>query len=313
MLLRTILAATTLAAALLVPATAAVATPPTATDRTSTTATGRATATTDQAATSSATTADQAATSAGRAGGTGTDQAAAATGGRAGGDPASARVAATANPVIVVGGLVGVAIAYEPIAARLRADGFRVYVYQLPGLGFGDITESARAFATYVDQVRAATGAARVDVVGHSEGGLVARWYAKFLGGTDRIGRYVSLGSPQQGTYVANILAFVGLGSCVGIIACQQMSIGSDFLTDLNAGDDTPGAVRWTTIRTNQDELVRPVDNAILADGATNVLVQASCPLRVVGHLGLVLDGTTYTVVRQALTDAPIRPNCLAL
>ncbi|WP_328344516.1 lipase family alpha/beta hydrolase [Micromonospora sp. NBC_00421] len=294
MLLRTILAATTLAAALLAPATAAVATPPTPptpsvpvvpaapADRTA--ATGRAAPAADPAAADAA-----------------------------GGEPGFARVAATANPVIVVGGLVGVAIAYEPIAARLRADGFRVYVYQLPGLGFGDITDSARAFAGFVDQVRTATGAARVDIVGHSEGGLVSRWYAKFLGGTDRIGRYVSLGSPQQGTYVANIIAFAGLGDCVGIIACQQMSIGSDFLTSLNAGDDTPGSVRWTTIRTNQDELVRPVGNATLADGATNVLVQAWCPLRVVGHLGLVLDGTTYTVVRQALTDAAIRPNCLAL
>ncbi|MEU4644028.1 alpha/beta fold hydrolase [Micromonospora sp. NPDC023814] len=227
--------------------------------------------------------------------------------------PTAATATATANPVIVVGGLIGLSIAYEPIAARLRADGFRVFVYQLPGLGFGDIRDSARAFAAYVEQVRSVTGASRVDVVGHSEGGLVSRWYVKFLGGASAVGRYVSLGSPQQGTYVANILRVVGLGSCVGVVACQQMLIGSDFLADLNGGDDTPGAVRWTTVRTWQDELVRPVDNASLADGATNVLIQAACPLRVVGHLGLVLDGTTYTVVRQALRDAPIRPDCLAL
>ncbi|MFU8872610.1 lipase family alpha/beta hydrolase [Micromonospora sp. SL4-19] len=232
--------------------------------------------------------------------------------------PAPAAASATtavagSAPVIVVGGLIGVSIAYEPIAARLRADGHRVWIYQLPDLGFGDIRESARALSSYVDQVRAATGAAKVDMVTHSEGGLVSRWYVKFLGGADRVDHYVSLGSPQQGTYVANILTFVGLGSCVGIPACQQMSIGSDFLASLNAGDDTPGAVRWTTVRTWQDELVRPVDNATLADGATNVLVQAWCPLRVVGHLGLVLDGTTYTVVRQALAGAAIRPDCFAL
>ncbi|MFI7645425.1 lipase family alpha/beta hydrolase [Micromonospora sp. NPDC049460] len=225
----------------------------------------------------------------------------------------AATATATANPVIVVGGLIGLSIAYEPIAARLRADGFRVFVYQLPGLGFGDIRDSARAFAAYVEQVRSVTGASQVDVVGHSEGGLVSRWYVKFLGGASAVGRYVSLGSPQQGTYVANILRVVGLGSCAGVVACQQMSIGSDFLADLNGGDDTPGAVRWTTVRTWQDELVRPVDNASLADGATNVLIQAACPLRVVGHLGLVLDGTTYTVVGQALRDTPISPNCLAL
>ncbi|MEU7618337.1 alpha/beta fold hydrolase [Micromonospora rifamycinica] len=304
MLLRTILVATTLAAALIAPATAAGATPtPTPTPAAPASVPARTASVAGLPVTASVAGTPAAASAVGTPG----------SAPAAKGEPGIARVAATANPVIVVGGLVGVAIAYEPIAARLRADGFRVYVYQLPGLGFGDITDSARAFAGFVDQVRAATGAARVDIVGHSEGGLVSRWYATFLGGTDRIGRYVSLGSPQQGTYVANIIAFAGLGDCVGIVACQQMSIGSDFLNSLNAGDDTPGSVRWTTIRTNQDELVRPVGNATLADGATNVLVQASCPLRVVGHLGLVLDGTTYTVVRQALTDAPIRPDCLAL
>ncbi|MEV1330042.1 alpha/beta fold hydrolase [Micromonospora costi] len=226
---------------------------------------------------------------------------------------ATTPAAQAARTVIVVGGLSGIAVAYEPLAARLRADGHRVFVYQLPGLGLGDITASARAFAGYVDQVRAVTGATTVDLVGHSEGGLVSRYYLKRLGGTAVVGRYVSLGSPQYGTYVANILAFLGLGSCAGIVACQQMSIGSAFLADLNAGDDTPGPVRYTAVRTLQDELVRPVDNATLRDGATNVLIQAYCPLRVVGHLGLVLDGTTYTVVRDALAGAPVNPSCFAL
>ncbi|NES29438.1 lipase [Micromonospora terminaliae] len=273
MLLRTILAATTAVTALLVPATAALAEP------------------TTETATTAATTADVAGAEAG----------------------VSGLAPAGANPVVVVGGLIGISIAYEPIAARLRADGYRVSIYQLPNLGFGDIRESARALSSYVDQVRAATGATKVDLVTHSEGGLVSRWYVKFLGGAGKVDHYLSLGSPQQGTYVANIINFLGLGSCAGIVACQQMSIGSSLLADLNGGDDTPGAVRWTTVRTWQDELVRPVDNAALADGATNVLVQAWCPLRLVGHLGLVLDGTTYTIVRQVLADAAIRPNCFAI
>ncbi|WBB67339.1 alpha/beta fold hydrolase [Micromonospora sp. WMMD812] len=227
--------------------------------------------------------------------------------------PPVVATAAAASPVIVVGGLSGIAAAYEPLAARLRGDGLRVFVYQLPGLGLGDIPTSARSFAGYVAQVRAATGATTVDLVAHSEGGLVSRYYLKRLGGAAAVGRYVSLGTPQYGTYVANILQFLGLGSCAGVVACQQMTIGSAFLADLNAGDDTPGAVRYTTVRTVQDELVRPTQNATLADGATNVLIQAYCPLRLVGHLGLVLDGTTYTVIRGALADAGVNPNCFAL
>ncbi|MBQ1073083.1 lipase [Micromonospora sp. C31] len=236
-----------------------------------------------------------------------------ATGERLTSTAAEIAAAAAGNPVIVVGGLSGIASAYGPLATRLRADGYRVWVYQLPNLGLGDIPTSARALSSFVGQVRAYTGAAKVDLVAHSEGGLVSRYFIKSLGGTSSVGRYVSLGTPQYGTYVANIVKFLGLGSCAGIVACQQMSIGSSFLAGLNSGDDTPGTVRWTAVRTIQDELVRPVDNAKLADGATNVLIQSACPLRIVGHLGLVLDGTTYTVIRQALRDQAIRPNCFAL
>ncbi|SCL23823.1 lipase family alpha/beta hydrolase [Micromonospora inyonensis] len=230
------------------------------------------------------------------------------------GTTATSDVGASAtNPVIVVGGLSGVAIAYEPLAARLRGDGHRVSIYQLPGLGLGDIAASARSFSGYVAQVRANTGAAKVDLVAHSEGGLVSRYYLKYLGGTGSVGRLSTLGSPHYGTYIADIATFLGLGDCIGIVACQQMAIGSAFLNDLNAGDDTPGTVRYTTIRTLQDELVRPTQNATLADGAVNALVQTWCPVRIVGHLGLVLDGTTYTMVQDALADRAITPNCFAV
>src|SRR5690349_25050895 len=83
----------------------------------------------------------------------------------------AAENAATAkNPVIVVAGLSAPAFVYDPIASRLRDDGYQVSVYVLPGLGFGDIRASAQAFAGYVAQVRAASGGARVDLVAHSEG-----------------------------------------------------------------------------------------------------------------------------------------------
>ena len=225
----------------------------------------------------------------------------------------TATTTASRNPVVLVAGLTGVSVAYEPLATRLRADGYRVFIYQLPGLGFGDIRDSARAFRDYLAQLRSANGFSTVDLVAHSEGGLVSRYYLKYLGGTANVGRYISLGTPQYGTYVANIISFLGLGDCVGIVACQQMTIGSSFLNDLNSGDDTPGAVRYTTVRTLQDELVQPTSTAAIYDGATNVLIQAYCPLRLVGHLGLIVDGTTYTIVRGALADGPVQPNCFAL
>lgn len=227
--------------------------------------------------------------------------------------PATPAVAATPDPVIIVNGTFGPEFFYEPLAARLRHDGHRVFIFQLTNLGTGDIANTARDLDAFTDGVRARTGAARVDLVGHSQGGLVARQYVKFLGGSSEVDSLVSLGSPHYGTAVANLADFFGGGSCLGIVACEQMAVGSAFLANLNAGDDTIGSVRYTNLYTIYDELVRPVDNAALRDGATNVLVQSQCPLRVVGHVGLALDGAVYDGVHDALRGARVDLNCWAV
>jgi triacylglycerol esterase/lipase EstA (alpha/beta hydrolase family) len=222
--------------------------------------------------------------------------------------------AAPANdPVIIVAGTFSPAFANEPLAERLRADGYEVRIFELPTLGTQDINLSAQALNTFADGVRAQTGAAKVDLIGHSQGGLVARSYVKSFGGAGEVDSLITLGAPNRGTYVANLVAFLGFGNCLTVVACVQMSTGSAYLNALNAGDDTIGSVRYTTFRTLQDELVQPVDNATLFDGATNVLIQSKCWLRVVGHLGLILDGTVYSGVRQALRGESINLNCFAL
>lgn len=228
-----------------------------------------------------------------------------------------AATAATAkDPVIVVNGLFGFEFAYDPLVARLRADGYQVYDFELPTLGTQDIHLSAQALDTFADQVRSATGAARVDLVGHSEGGLVSRTYVKYYGGADEVDSLITLGTPNNGTAVANIVSFFSLGTCVGITACEQMTIGSAFLADLNAGDDSIGSVRYTNIATVVDELVQPYTSSYLnaADGnITNIALQSQCWARYPGHLGLILDGAVYSGVQDALEKRSITFNCWAL
>lgn len=226
--------------------------------------------------------------------------------------PSPAPAAPAPDPVIIVAGTFSPAWANEPLAQRLRSAGHTVRIFELPTLGTQDIRLTAQALRTFADGVRSQTGAAKVDLVGHSQGGLVARAYVKWYGGATRVDSLITLGAPNRGTYVANLANVLGFGDCLAVVACEQMRIGSSFLADLNAGDDTIGAVRYTTIRTLQDELVRPVDQATLYDGATNVLVQGSCPLRLVGHVGLILDGTVASGIRTALAGSP-RLTCFAL
>jgi triacylglycerol esterase/lipase EstA (alpha/beta hydrolase family) len=229
---------------------------------------------------------------------------------------ASPAAAPANDPVIVVNGLFGVGIAYEPLVARLRADGYRVWDFELPTLGTQDIHRSAQALDAFADGVRAQTGAARVDLVGHSEGGLVSRTYVKYLGGADEVDSLVTLGTPNYGTAIANIIRFFTLGTCVGITVCEQMNVGSAFLADLNAGDDSIGNVQYTNIATVVDELVQPYTTSFLdaADGnVTNKTLQSQCWARFPGHLGLIIDGAVYSGVQDALAKRSITFNCWAL
>jgi triacylglycerol lipase len=232
------------------------------------------------------------------------------------GGGAPAQAAPAGDPVIVVNGLFGVGLAYEPLVARLRADGYQVWDFELPTLGTQDIRLSAQALNAFADAVRAQTGAAKVDLVGHSEGGLVSRAYVKYYGGTAEVDSLVTLGTPNYGTVAANIIRLFTLGTCVGVAACEQMTIGSTFLADLNAGDDSIGTVAYTNIATVMDELVQPYTNSFLnaADGnITNRALQSQCFVRIVGHLGLILDGAVYSGVEDALEKRPITFSCFAL
>jgi triacylglycerol esterase/lipase EstA (alpha/beta hydrolase family) len=214
------------------------------------------------------------------------------------------------NPVLIVGGTLSPELALAALACRLRRDGFTVFTMALGGRGLGDIAVSARSVAERVDAIRAATGAARIDLIGHSQGGLESRYYLKFLGGAARVGTYVSLGTPQYGSAVANLCRLVG--HCLGIVAFQQMAIGSPFLAELNTGDDTPGSLRYVSIYTAIDTLVQPTERARLAGAAINVKLQARCPFRIVGHLGLLFDGAVYGLVRSALQGGAVSTRCLA-
>ncbi len=221
------------------------------------------------------------------------------------------------NPVLLVHGLTADSLSWVVFKARLEKDGFRVFTVDIPDRGFGDISRNSQYVAAKVAEIKKVTGAAKVDVIGHSEGGLLARHYIKYRGGSYHVGRYVSLGTPQYGTVLANFSTVFNLASLVGCTACYQMSIGSSFLANLNSGDDTPGPVKYTTVYTVYDELVQPYWNAALKNQpVTNVKIQSICPNRIVGHIGLVLDGTTYQIARAALRDQTpswANVNCWAL
>jgi triacylglycerol lipase len=214
-------------------------------------------------------------------------------------------MAAEKKPVIIVAGTLQTPARYEELAKRLRDDGYQVSIYELPNLGRGDIAKSADGLAAFVDQVRSETGADKVDLVAHSQGGLVARQYVKFDGGADHVRNLVGLGVPNHGTVAAWGASLLGMAED-GFVAAEQMSPGSDFLTQLNEGDDTIGDVRYTTFWTDHDAVVLPAESAHLDDGATNVRIQEQLPNNEVKHNRMSSDPAVQNGILDALRGEPI-------
>jgi triacylglycerol lipase len=214
------------------------------------------------------------------------------------------------TPVLVVPGYNGTAASVGTLAARLRADGRRVVVVELPDRGTGDLRRSATALAAAVDR----TGAARVDLVGFSAGGLVVRLLLADPVRALRARRVVLLGTPNHGTELAGAVAALDPSLCTTSIC--QLAPGSALLAELNRGDETPPGPEFFSIWTALDQTVTPPATAAL-DGAANIRVQDVCASARLGHGGLVVDPLALGLVTEALAgtlpDPPGSGDCAAL
>lgn len=222
-------------------------------------------------------------------------------------------------PVVLAHGTFGNASSFSTLSPRLAAAGYCVFALdygcqnmQQTVCGTGPIEESATQLSAFIDQVLAATGAAKVDIVGHSQGGMMPRYYLKFLGGTAKVDRLVGLAPSNHGTTLDGLQSLAALlAGFVGCDACTEQLAGSAFLTRLNAGGDTQPGVAYTVIETRFDEVVTPYTSAFLSGPAvTNILLQNSCPFDVTGHLSIVSDPNAIGWVEDALDRTVGAPRC---
>jgi triacylglycerol lipase len=213
-------------------------------------------------------------------------------------------------PVLLVPGYNGTPGSLRVLAARLRSAGRQVEVVGLPDRGTGDLRASARVLGDAVDR----TGAARVDLVGFSAGGVVVRVLLEDPARALRARRVVLLGTPNHGTELAGAATAFDPGLCSG--ACAQLVPGSSLLAELNRGDETPPGPEFFSIWTELDQTVLPPATAAL-EGAANIPVQDVCASARLGHGGLVTDPLALGLVVEALAGTlPQEPgagDCAAL
>lgn len=247
-------------------------------------------------------------------------------------------------PVVLVHGLGGDQNDnWQTISPFLADNGYCVFSLTYgtsPGAfdhfgGLGDMTGSARQLAAFVQQVRARTGASKVDIVGHSEGGTMPDWYIKFLGGYRYVDRFVALAGVLHGTNFWGMTQLYddgkpyGMSQAVASVmqpsckACFQFFPDSAFIQALDNPHARGGApscphdgaavdgVRYTSIATQDDELVRPPTSDFISrgcPGTTDILLQAQCPADQADHVSIAADAVAATDVLNALDPGHARP-----
>ncbi len=178
--------------------------------------------------------------------------------------------------------------------------------------GFADMRLSAAELSAFVDQVLAATGATKVDFVGHSQGTLMPNYYVKFLGGAPKVHHYISLAPLWHGTNTAPLPTFVklfklDLDAVPVCAACGQMDTGSAFIAQMREGGVAVPGVTYVNIVTKFDELVRPYTSG-LEDGMTNIVLQDFCKRDKSEHFQIAADRNATIHVLNALDPANPRP-----
>ncbi|MFE9848895.1 lipase family alpha/beta hydrolase, partial [Streptomyces sp. NPDC005576] len=152
-----------------------------------------------------------------------------------------------------------------------------------------DIRTAAELLGRHVEEICERTGHQRVDIVGHSLGGLIARYYVQRLGGDHRVRVLVTLGTPHSGTAAAP------LASAHPIV--RQMRAGSDFIEELRT--PAPGCrTHFVSFWSELDRVMVPVRTACIDHpdlDAENVRVTG------IGHLALPVHPAVAARIRQEL------------
>jgi triacylglycerol lipase len=175
---------------------------------------------------------------------------------------------------------------------QLRLAGF-TSVHRMNYLPIGHgVPRIARRLGKRVDQIRLLTGADRVNVVAHSLGGILLRWYVQEMGGDQTVGTAITLATPHEGTLAAYLWPER---------TARQIRPGSWLIERLAAGA-RPSPVQWVAYWSDSDLLVQPHNAARIAAAdleATNIKLTG------VGHMTMLMAGSVILpVIRQLESSA---------
>ncbi len=197
---------------------------------------------------------------------------------------------AAATPVILLHGYFHNRSAFVVMRRMLRRFGFRHVDSMNYNVIGHDVPQLAAQLAEHVDDVLECTGGTKVHLVGHSLGGLVARYYIQRLGGSEKVHTCITLGTPHRGTYAA----LMGRGR-----AARQLRPGSPLIVGLSrTARQTP--VRYISFYSNLDPMVLPASHGKITEPALrarNILMKDH------GHMSLLIARPLIRSIAEILSD----------
>jgi predicted alpha/beta hydrolase family esterase len=183
-------------------------------------------------------------------------------------------VEAAGTPILLVHGIVSNRSIFTLLRRGLTRRGFS-NVFAINYLTVAnDVRAAAAGLSVEVERVVEETGFERIHIIGHSLGGLIARYYVTRLGGDARVHTLITLGTPHEGSYAAY---------AVPTTLMQQMRPGSPLLREL-ARPVRGCRTRFISYWSDNDLAIVPQRNAALRHrdlGARNIRLHGA------GHLSL--------------------------
>lgn len=191
--------------------------------------------------------------------------------------PILPRAVAGDDVVVMVHGFLATAGIFRPLRRRLERDaGARVASFShAPGLG---VRRIAQQLSGLIDRIPHGT---RIHLVGHSLGGIVARWYVQEMGGHERVAQTISLATPFGGARIAERFK---------VLVGNDLHAGSDVLTRLRDGGARASHIPHLAIAGTEDRMVSPPARASLVPNDLVVLEGR-------GHNQLLFDNEAIDLV----------------
>jgi hypothetical protein len=197
-------------------------------------------------------------------------------------------VEAAGTPILLVHGMIDNRSIFTVLRRGLVNRGFgRIETINYP-VFTGDVRAAAARLGDEVERIVGETGSERIHVIGHSLGGLIARYYVTRLGGDERVHTLVTLGTPHHGSY----LAYAWNTSLT-----RQLRPGSGLLTEM-AQPVQDCQTRFIVYWSDLDQVVLPQRHAALHHEDLNV---HNIELHGVGHGSLPFTRTVVHGISMAL------------